>query len=44
MDNNTTLMVPVSGTLAPGIYTVEWHALSGDGHKTHGSYKFTIKP
>ena len=44
MDNNTMLVTPVSGTLAPGTYTVEWQALSGDGHKTHGSYKFTIKP
>lgn len=43
MDSNTMLMVPVSGTLADGSYTVDWHALSGDGHKTHGSYNFTVK-
>ena len=43
MDSNTILMVPVSGTLADGSYKVDWHALSGDGHKTHGSYKFTVK-
>jgi methionine-rich copper-binding protein CopC len=43
MDSNTELMVPVTGTLADGSYTVDWHALSGDGHKTHGSYKFTVK-
>jgi len=36
-------MVPVTGTLADGSYTVDWHALSGDGHKTHGSYTFTVK-
>jgi copper resistance protein C len=41
--DNTTLIVPVSGTLAPGVYTVEWHALSSDGHKTSGSYTFTVK-
>jgi methionine-rich copper-binding protein CopC len=44
MDDGTTLMVPISGTLAPGLYTVQWRALSGDGHKTNGTYKFTIKP
>ncbi|WP_421917082.1 copper homeostasis periplasmic binding protein CopC [Mesorhizobium sp.] len=43
MDSNTELMVPVSGTLADGTYKVDWHALSGDGHKTHGSYTFTVK-
>jgi len=41
--DNTTLILPVSGTLAPGAYTVEWHVLSSDGHKTSGSYTFTVK-
>ena len=44
MNKNTTLMVPLSGKLGAGTYTVDWHALSADGHKTHGSYKFTVKP
>jgi methionine-rich copper-binding protein CopC len=44
MDNDTTLMVPVTGTLAAGRYTVDWHALAKDGHKTSGSFAFTIKP
>ncbi|WP_413991565.1 copper homeostasis periplasmic binding protein CopC [Labrys okinawensis] len=44
MEKNTVLMVPLSGTLGAGTYTVSWHALSGDGHKTNGSYKFTVKP
>ena len=43
-DKDTTLMVPISGTLAAGVYTVAWHALSTDGHKTNGTYKFTVKP
>lgn len=43
MNANKTLMVPVSGTLAAGSYKVEWHALSADGHKTKGSYSFTVK-
>ena len=38
-----TLIVPVSGTLQPGKYTVSWHALSNDGHKTTGGYVFTVK-
>lgn len=42
--DDTTLIVPVSGTLAAGTYTVAWHALSTDGHKTHGAYTFTVKP
>lgn len=41
---DTTLVVPVTGTLAAGVYTVAWHALSTDGHKTSGTYRFTIKP
>jgi methionine-rich copper-binding protein CopC len=38
-----TLVVPVDGTLAAGSYTVDWHSLSTDGHKTTGSYSFTVK-
>ncbi len=38
------LMAPVSGTLAPGSYTVDWHVLSTDGHKTQGTFSFTVTP
>ena len=41
---DTTLVVPISAPLSAGTYTVGWHALSTDGHKTNGSYKFTVKP
>jgi len=44
MNSGTTLMVPVTDKLSAGKYTVEWHALSTDGHKTNGSYSFTIAP
>ena len=37
------LAVPLHIT-APGKYTVTWHALSDDGHKTQGSFSFTIAP
>lgn len=31
--------------LKPGIYVVRWHAVSADdGHKTQGSYHFTLTP
>lgn len=41
--DETVLTIPVDGTLAAGTYTVDWHALSNDGHKTHGTYTFTVK-
>ena len=43
-DGATTLIVPVSKTLAAGAYIVAWHALAVDGHKTDGHYGFTIAP
>jgi len=44
MDGDTTLMATIPDKLAPGTYTVEWHVLSADGHKTHGDYTFIVKP
>lgn len=41
--DNTLLLVPLTGKLAAGVYTVAWHVLSTDGHKTNGSYTFTVK-
>ena len=35
------LTVPVHFQVG-GIYTVTWHALSVDTHKTHGTYSFTV--
>lgn len=43
-DHGMGLSVPIVGTLPAGTYTVEWHVLSTDGHKTTGSYSFTVKP
>jgi methionine-rich copper-binding protein CopC len=40
----TTLIVPLKTKLLPGSYKVDWHALSDDGHKTQGSYSFSVKP
>jgi methionine-rich copper-binding protein CopC len=36
------LVVPVDTPLAAGSYSVDWHALSTDGHKSTGSYSFTV--
>ncbi len=43
-DQDKGLTVPVSDALAAGSYTVEWHVLSSDGHKTSGTFSFTVKP
>jgi copper resistance protein C len=42
--SDKTLVVPVPAKLAPGDYAVEWHALSKDGHLTHGTYPFKVLP
>jgi copper resistance protein C len=44
MNAGKVWMATVPVKLAPGVYTVEWHALAVDGHKTNGSYSFTVKP
>ena len=37
------LMVMMKTPLKPGAYTVDWHAVaSDDGHKTKGTYSFTV--
>lgn len=39
----TQLIVPLTQPLTPGTYTVDWHVVSVDGHKTKGQYHFTVK-
>jgi methionine-rich copper-binding protein CopC len=39
----TRLITPVP-QLAPGTYTVIWHATSVDTHKTEGRFGFTVAP
>ena len=36
------LVVPLKAPLAPGTYTVQWHAVSADTHRITGSYRFTV--
>lgn len=38
--NDKVMIVPLKTDLPDGTYTVDWRALSEDGHKTHGSYSF----
>lgn len=42
--DNKTLVLPLGKALPAGAYTVKWQALSKDGHKTHGSWSFTVQP
>jgi copper resistance protein C len=43
-NDDKKITVPLNGGLSAGKYTVEWHALSRDGHATHGAYEFTVLP
>jgi copper resistance protein C len=40
--NKKILIVPVKEQLAPGAYSVEWHAVSEDTHRVKGSYSFSV--
>lgn len=42
-NDNTQLIVPLEQALTPGTYSVDWHVVSVDGHKTKGSYHFSVK-
>ena len=41
--HQNVLIVPVAKPLAPGAYTVKWHAVSVDTHHTQGTFDFTVK-
>ena len=38
------LTVPLKTELAPGKYTVAWHAVGDDTHKVNGKYSFEVMP
>ena len=42
-NDKTQLIVPLEQALVPGTYSVDWHVVSVDGHKTKGSYHFSVK-
>lgn len=41
--DKTQLIIPLAQALKPGAYTVNWHVVSVDGHKTKGTYRFSVK-
>ena len=41
--DKTQLIIPLAQTLEAGKYTVDWHVVSVDGHKTKGQYTFSVK-
>ena len=40
----SVMVIKLGKPLPPGAYTVTWHAVSVDTHRTQGSYDFTVKP
>jgi methionine-rich copper-binding protein CopC len=40
--NQQIIHVRLGHALKPGSYTVTWHVLSVDTHRTEGSYRFTV--
>ena len=41
--DDAALVVKIGRKLAPGDYTVTWHAVSVDTHHTQGHFDFTVK-
>lgn len=42
--DNTRMVAPLKASLSAGQYTVNWHVVSVDGHKTKGKFQFIVKP
>jgi methionine-rich copper-binding protein CopC len=40
--SNPNAIVAAIPVLKPGTYSARWTAVGGDGHKTHGDFKFTV--
>jgi methionine-rich copper-binding protein CopC len=40
----SVLVVPIVKPLAPGVYTVHWHAVSVDTHRAQGDFDFAVRP
>lgn len=38
-----TIVGTPQATLTPGVYKINWHAASSDGHKMDGTVDFTVK-
>jgi methionine-rich copper-binding protein CopC len=42
--NGKALVVPLAAPLASGAYEVSWSVVASDGHKSSGTYTFTVRP
>jgi methionine-rich copper-binding protein CopC len=42
--DSKSLAALVKAQLAPGVYTVSWHAVGDDTHHVSGHYTFQVKP
>ena len=42
--NKKEMAATIKTMLAPGIYTVKWHAVAADTHRVKGHYSFQVKP
>ena len=42
--DNKILITKIGKPLPPGVYTVNWRAVSVDTHHTQGSFNFTVAP
>ncbi len=42
--DDKAVVVTLPARLAPGAYTVHWHVVSVDTHRTEGTYSFTVAP
>lgn len=42
--NDKVVVLSLPGNLPAGVYTVDWHVVSVDTHRTEGTYSFTVKP
>jgi methionine-rich copper-binding protein CopC len=40
---DNSLVAPIVGTVAPGVYTVNWRTSGADGHILTGTFEFTFK-
>jgi methionine-rich copper-binding protein CopC len=41
-DDHRRLWIPLKQHLPPGDYTVKWSIVAEDGHRTEGSFSFTV--
>jgi copper resistance protein C len=42
-NDSKLLILPLTAKLAPGTYTVKWHAVGDDTHHVAGHYSFQVK-